>query len=88
MTKGPLLSTTLKVLRYRSSEPSEQYFPTLADHESIIKSNTSTKFNTRRRLLRLGKVNVDNNHNLNYGAFDVDTNDNKSSRRKRLENKK
>ena len=86
--KEPLLSTTLKLLSSRSSESSEKYSQTLADLENIIKCNTSKKLNTRRRLLRLGKLNVDNDHNLNYDAFDVDTNDKKASCRKRLEREK
>lgn len=83
--KGLLLFTTLKVLSSRSIEPSEQYSQNLADLEKIIKCNISKKLNKRRRLLRLGEVNVDNDHNLNYDAFQIYTNDNKSFCRKRIE---
>ena len=46
------------------------------------------KLNTRRRLLRLSKVNVDNDHNLNYDAFDVHTDDKKYFCQKNLERAK
>ena len=86
--KEPLLSTTLELLSSRSSESSEKYSQTLADLENIIKCNTSKKLNTRRRLLKLGKLNVDNDYSFNYDTFDVDTNDKKASCRKRLERAK
>ena len=70
--KGTLLSTGLELLSSRSSELIEQYYSTLIDLENIIK---------------YGKVNVDNDHNLNYDAFDFDfdTNDKKASCGKSLE---
>jgi len=83
--KRSLLSTTLELLCSRSSESFEQYSPTLTDLENIIKCNTSKKLNIRRRLLRLGELNVDNDHNLNYDTFDVDTNNKKASCWKSLE---
>ena len=71
--KGPLISTTLVIIRSLSSESSKQYSSTLADLENIIKCNTSKKLNTRRRLLRAGKVNLDSDQSLNFDAFDVGT---------------
>ena len=56
--KGSLLSTTLELISSRSSESSEQYSSTLADLKQIVKYNTSKKLNTRRQLLREGKVNL------------------------------
>ena len=56
--KGSLLSTTLELITSRSSESSEQYSSALADLKKIVKYNTSKKSNTRRQLLREGKVNL------------------------------
>ena len=77
--KGLFLSTTLELISLRATESSEQYSPTLADLEKNIKFNTSKKLNTRRRLLREGKVNVDSNQSSNYDAFDGCTIDNKGT---------
>ena len=56
--KGSLLSTTLELITSRSSESSEQYSSALADLKQIVKYNSSKKLNTRRQLLREGKVNL------------------------------
>ena len=83
--KGPLLSTTLELISSRSSESSEQYSLTLVHLESIVKCNSSRNLNTRRQLLREGKVNLDSDQSLNSDAFDVETIYNKANSRKRLE---
>ena len=74
--KRMLKSTTLELISSISIELSEQYSSTLADLEIIIKCNTSKKLNTRRQLLRAGKVNLDSDQSLNYDAFDIGTIDN------------
>lgn len=86
--KELLLSTNIELISLRSSESSEQYSPTLADLENIIKCNTSKKLNTRRRLLRESKVNLDSDQSLNSDVFDVGTIYNKATSRKRLERAK
>ena len=56
--KELLLSTNIELISLRSSESSEQYSSALADLKKIVKYNTSKKSNTRRQLLREGKVNL------------------------------
>ena len=63
----------------------KQFYPTLADLQNIIKCTTSKKLNTRRRLLREGKVNLDSDQSLNFDAFYVGTVYNKVTSQKRLE---
>ena len=53
-----------------------------------MKCNTSKKLNTRRRLLRESKVNLDSDQSLNSDVFDVGTIYNKATSRKRLERAK
>ena len=58
VTKGSLLSTTLELISSRSGESSEQYSSALADLKQIVRYNISKKLNTRRQLLREGKLNL------------------------------
>ena len=58
VTKESLLSTTLELISSRSSESSKQYSSALADLKQIVRYNISKKLNTRRQLLREGKLNL------------------------------